>query len=274
MRTIVHLSDLHFGRIHEPLLEPLAKEIAAIKPDVLAISGDLTMRAHTREFMKAKEFLDHLPFPKVIVPGNHDIPLYNIYSRFFHALHKYRRYISDDLEPHYSDDQMVIYGLNTARSLVLKGGRIDLEQVARICAEFDKLPENIVKIIVTHHPFDLPASFRISNLAGRHRAAMEMFLKSKVDIFLAGHTHTSLIAHTPPSATKDGYATLFIQAGTTTSMRTRGEQNSFNILELDYPSLTVKNYLWDPEKNIFRPFITQRYQHANNGWHADSNADQ
>jgi len=268
MRTIVHLSDLHFGRVYEPLLEPLSQVIKSIKPDVIAISGDLTMRARQAEFVKAKAFLDSLPFPQVIVPGNHDIPLYDLYSRFFTALKKYRHYISGNLAPVYKDEHMVMYGLNTARSFAVKRGRVDLVQVAKICEEFSKLPPEVLKIVVSHHPFDLPLNFAASNLIRRHVIAMDMLIKSKTDLFLAGHTHTSLIAHVPEHCKALGYSTLMVQAGTATSIRTRGEHNTFNILQFEYPLLQINSYLWDEEKKVFLPQLVKKFTHTKNGWHS------
>ena len=99
MRTLVHLSDLHFGRIDPQLLEPLATKIKEINPDVVAVSGDLTQRARSHQFREARVFLDTLPKPQIVVPGNHDVPLYNVFSRFFSPLDKYRRYITEDLRP-------------------------------------------------------------------------------------------------------------------------------------------------------------------------------
>jgi 3',5'-cyclic AMP phosphodiesterase CpdA len=98
MRTIVHLSDLHFGRVDQQLIEPLIKTISEIKPDLVAVSGDLTQRARSRQFVEARAFLDALPEPQIVVPGNHDIPLHNIFARFLGPLDKYRRYITDDLQ--------------------------------------------------------------------------------------------------------------------------------------------------------------------------------
>ena len=119
MRTIVHLSDLHFGRTDPELVEPLISAIRRLNPTLLAVSGDLTQRARSHQFREARAFLDALPQPKIVVPGNHDIPLYNLYNRFFQPLDKYRRHITDDLQPTYSDDEMIVVGVSTARSLEL-----------------------------------------------------------------------------------------------------------------------------------------------------------
>jgi len=101
MRTIVHLSDLHFGRINAAVIGPLVSTINNIKPDVVAVSGDLTQRARSHQFKEARAFLDQLPRPQIVVPGNHDVPLHNLFARFLDPLRKYRRYIANDLTPSY-----------------------------------------------------------------------------------------------------------------------------------------------------------------------------
>src|SRR5712692_261502 len=114
------------------MLAPLTTLVRQKTPDVVAVSGDLTQRARTREFQEARRFLDALPSPQIVVPGNHDVPLHNLYARFLRRLDKYRRYITDDLDPYYADQEIAILGVNTARSLTIQGGRIGREQVARI----------------------------------------------------------------------------------------------------------------------------------------------
>src|SRR5213593_2266921 len=130
MRTLVHLSDLHFGRVDEQIIEPLISAVTQINPDLVAVSGDLTQRARSQQFREARAFLDALPQPQIVVPGNHDVPLHNVFSRFLQPLAKYRRYISEDLQPFFQDEEIAVLGVNTARSLTLKGGRINEEQVA------------------------------------------------------------------------------------------------------------------------------------------------
>src|SRR5438270_804255 len=125
MRTLVHLSDLHFGRIDPAVVDALAVAVSTLRPHLVAISGDLTQRAREREYRAAREFLDRLPRPQIVVPGNHDVPLHNVVQRFFGPLTLYRRYISNDLEPFFIDDEIAVAGVNTARSLTWKGGRIN-----------------------------------------------------------------------------------------------------------------------------------------------------
>ena len=159
MRTIVHLSDLHFGRVDQQLLEPLRTLVASLAPDVLVVSGDLTQRAKTEEFIAARAFLDTLPGPQIVVPGNHDIPLYNVASRFLTPLRKYLRYVTLDLTPEYVDEEIAVLGLNTARSLTIKDGRVNQEQIALLRQRMGAVPKNVTRIVVTHHPFDLPQTF-------------------------------------------------------------------------------------------------------------------
>src|SRR5688500_6846685 len=129
MRTIIHLSDIHFGRADYRLIEPLISLVRGIGPDLVAISGDFTQRARPGEFREARAFLDELPQPQIVVPGNHDVPLYNLIARFLNPLGNYRKYISKDLAPCFRDDQIAVVGINTARSFTRKHGRVGLAQI-------------------------------------------------------------------------------------------------------------------------------------------------
>jgi 3',5'-cyclic AMP phosphodiesterase CpdA len=185
MRTIVHISDLHFGRVDPLLPGPLAALAADLRPDLVAVSGDLTQRARPEEFDQARRFLEKLPTPRIVVPGNHDVPLYNPYLRFIGRLERYRRYISEDLEPAYADEELAVIGINTARSLTFKGGRMNVLQVARIREWLCPFPRSVAKIIVTHHPFDLPPG-HAGNVVGRSRMVMRALGNCGADVFLSG----------------------------------------------------------------------------------------
>src|SRR5918999_2781193 len=117
MKKIVHLSDLHFGRIDAGLVGPLVEAVNEVEPSLVVVSGDLTQRARSEQFKEARDFLDRLPKPQVVVPGNHDVPLYDVYSRFARPLDKWRRFISEEVEPVYEDEELVVAGVNTARPL-------------------------------------------------------------------------------------------------------------------------------------------------------------
>ncbi len=267
MRTIIHLSDIHFGRVDYALIEPLIELIHNVKPDLTVISGDLTQRARSWQFQEARAFLDKLPDPQIVVPGNHDIPLYHAYNRFLRPLDKYRRFITDDLQPFYSDDEIAVIGINTARSLTTKYGRINERQIAAIREKMCELDDKVFKIIVTHHPFDLPPGFAEHNIVGRAQMAMQMIANCGADLFLAGHIHVSHIGHTAKRyKTSIGKSALLVQAGTATSTRGRGESNAFNVLRLEHPHIAVERIEWNPEENRFFSAEIQKFAHARDGW--------
>jgi 3',5'-cyclic AMP phosphodiesterase CpdA len=269
MRRIVHLSDIHFGSVDLDVAECAAEKINTLSPDVVVVSGDLTQRARSEEFRAARAFLDELPHPQIVVPGNHDIPLYNVYHRFAKPLDKFRRYITDDLTPSFVDDELAIVGINTARAFTIKGGRINRRQVAGIRDKLCELQASMLKVIVTHHPFELPEGFDKQDLVGRAAKMMPAIADCGADVFLAGHLHSSHILSTAKRYKLDnGLAALVIQAGTATSTRARGEAHSFNVIEFEHPTITVKRLECQSLDMGFREAETRRYDHGPNGWEA------
>jgi 3',5'-cyclic AMP phosphodiesterase CpdA len=266
MRTLAHLSDLHFGRVDNATLAPLRSALAALAPDLIVVSGDLTQRARAEEFRAARRFLDSLPGPRLVVPGNHDVPLYRVWERFLAPLGKYRRYIDADVEPAFVDDEIAVVGVNTARALTFKSGRINVGQIDLIRRRLDPLPESLMKIVVTHHPFDLPDEPGNEALVGRATAAMKVFANCGVDVLLAGHFHTSQAGDTSQRHPIDGYAALVVQAGTATSTRGRGESNAFNALRIDGDAVSVERHVWQPSAGAFVLEVTESFALANGHW--------
>ncbi|HEX8747675.1 MAG TPA: metallophosphoesterase family protein [Pyrinomonadaceae bacterium] len=266
MRKLVHLSDLHFGRVDYDVVEPLISTVNEMKPDVVAVSGDLTQRARSHQFAEARKFLDALPVPQIIVPGNHDVPLYNFVARFTQPLTKYRRHITNDLEPFYADDEVAILGINTARALTTKYGRINERQIEAIRTRMCSYKEEMTKIIVTHHPFDLPEGHDPNELVGRAELAMQALASCGADVLLAGHLHVS---HTGQTATRykiEGHSALVISAGTATSTRARGETNSFNVVRINHPYIRVERFSWQAEAARFAPSLAESFEHTKGGW--------
>ena len=266
MRTLVHLSDLHFGRIDEALLGPLVQQVTEIQPDVVLVSGDLTQRARTQEFQQASRFLASLPSPQIVVPGNHDVPLHNIFTRFFQPLDKFQRYITSELEPFYADAEIAIAGVNSARSLTIKNGRINEQQNARIRDRFCALDESVTKIIVTHHPFDLPDAYHERDIVGGAPQAMAIFANCGVDILLAGHLHVSNACNTADRYKIGDYSALVVQAGTATSTRLRDESNSFNVIKIHSTTIDIDRLSWQPDLATFSVSATESFQYAAGGW--------
>jgi len=268
MRTIVHLSDLHFGRLDERILRPLLQQIAAVQPNLVTISGDLTQRARRGQFRQARVFLDAIGFPTLVVPGNHDVPLFNLAARMLDPFGGYRRYISDDLEPAHSDDEVAVIGLNSARGLIAGGrGRLNERQVDAAVARLQSLPSSLVKVIVTHHPFDLPEGYAADQIVGRARMAMTKLSAVGADVMLAGHLHVSHVGHTAERYKIAGHSALVIQAGTL-STRGRGERNSFNVVRIARPEMTVERYTWAEGDSGFARSFAGKFRHTSQGWTA------
>jgi 3',5'-cyclic AMP phosphodiesterase CpdA len=265
MRTLVHLSDLHFGRIDDAILSPLVEFIRATQPDLVAISGDFTQRARTVEYVAAQKFLSLIPFPKIVVPGNHDVPLRNLFLRFVRSLDSYRRYICDDLQPFYSDSEIAVAGVNTARALTWKDGRINRRQLAKLRESFRHVPAERTRVVVTHHPFDLPAGVE-GRVVGRSRLAIKTLAECEVDLLLAGHFHLADIGQTATRYHIAGYSALIVSSGTSTSTRGRGQANSLNVIRIDRPHLSVERHMWDAATGVFGIASTERFQRTTSGW--------
>jgi 3',5'-cyclic AMP phosphodiesterase CpdA len=266
VRSIVHLSDIHFGRVNPHVIAPMIEAITRAAPDLVAVSGDLTQRARSDQFRDARAFLDRLPTPQIVVPGNHDVPLHNVAARVLQPLRGYRRHISDDLRPFYRDDEIAVLGVNTARSLTITQGRISEAQIAWMRERLCGCDPALVKIVVTHHPFDVPEGHDERSLVGRARMAMEALARCGADVFLAGHLHVS---HTSRSVTRyniKGHSALLVQAGTAASDRGRGEANAFNVIRIDRPQITVERFEWQAASGVFDLVMSERFWHTPEGW--------
>ncbi|MEY2494717.1 MAG: hypothetical protein QOJ45_1209 [Verrucomicrobiota bacterium] len=265
MRTIIHLSDLHFGRVDPAILTPLVTFIGEVRPDLVAVSGDLTQRARTGEFTAAREFLAAIPFPQIVVPGNHDVPLHNIFSRFARTLDRYSRYITTDLQPVFADAEIVVAGVNTARAFTWKEGRISRRQLEKLRATLQAVPADRTKIVVTHHPFDLPAGAS-GRVVGRSRLAMKTLAECRVDLLLAGHFHIADTSQTAKRYKMPGYSAIIVSSGTSTSTRGRGQPNSLNVIQIDRPNLTIERRTWRPHSGLFDVLSVELFRHTTEGW--------
>ena len=266
MRILVHLSDIHFGRVDYLTLQPLIAAVHALNPDLVAISGDLTQRAKSSEFLEARTFLDALPKPQIVVPGNHDIPLHNLYARFVHRFDQYETYISRDLEPFFMDEEIAVVGINTARPNAWKGGRINAAQIQRTHERLCNAAGHRVKVVVTHHPFELPKGMPASALVGRAHKAMSRLADCGADLFLAGHLHLGYTAHTAERYEIAGHSALVVQAGTATSTRGRGEPNSFNVIRIASAEISVARHEWNAAVSAFEHAEIQQFRYHDDVW--------
>ena len=250
MPRLIHLSDLHFGA-HDPVLvTAVERRLDEEAPDLVVISGDFTQRARTEQFEAAGAFLMRIRdagHEVLAVPGNHDVPLYDVLRRFLSPLTRYQRFIDDSLCPFIAIPGAAVLGINTARSLTFKNGHVSHEQLALIRDTFAKTSVNQPRILVTHHPlFALPIGDgpELGHVMDDQLLALDAIADAGVDLLLAGHNHRASVNDASSLATGAGKA-LVIQAGTATSTRTRDELQSFNRIEIDGSGVRVTIQRWD-----------------------------
>lgn len=268
MRRIAHISDLHFGRTDPLVVEGLADELNADRPDLVIASGDFTMKARRREFKEARAFLDRLSSPWFAIPGNHDIPYYDIFERLLDPFRTYRAYVRKDLEPVWSDGEIGVVGINTARRAALERnwshGRISHEQIERTRERLEAFPEGLFKIVVGHHPFIPPPHAPETRLVGRAEEALACFDQIGVKLVLAGHLHRGYASFRKPiirgeevvaqeQKSPDKVKTgdlLIVQASSATSTRLRGEPNAYNRIKIENGRARLEPRLWDGAKFV------------------------
>lgn len=237
MPTVVHVSDLHFGTETPALVEGVHAAIAAVAPDLVVVSGDLTQRARRAQFAAARAFLDALPAPWLAVPGNHDVPLWDVVRRVVSPLGRYRRFITEDMAPLAVLPGLRVLGLDSTRRRVV--GRLLPERLAPIARLLDGDPGDL-RVLVTHHPLVRKP------LLGAE-AALAAAVRAHVDVALAGHFHHF---HATPGDV------LALEAGSATSQRE--PRQSFNVLRVQPRALTVETFTWDG--HTFAPGDPRRFE--------------
>jgi 3',5'-cyclic AMP phosphodiesterase CpdA len=273
MARIAHLSDIHFGA-HDPKVVAATEAwLQERRPDLVIISGDFTQRARVEQFREASAYINRLRaagFTVLAVPGNHDVPLYDVARRFTAPLARYKRYIGNDLCPWFENDELAVLGINTARSLTIKDGRINRDQMDIIRDRFVSVPPEKTRILVTHHPlFAMPIAEggELSEAVGRHDDAIRAVCEAGVHIALAGHFHRTY-AEAARKMVENAGSALVIQAGTATSTRFRNnELQSFNWLHVAHNNdLQLQVIAWDGQ--AFRRGDDIRYTFDGENWNA------
>jgi 3',5'-cyclic AMP phosphodiesterase CpdA len=267
MTRLLHLSDLHFGAHDDEIVAAVERRADQLKPDLVVISGDFTQRARTEQFKEACRFLERLReggHEVLGVPGNHDVPLYDVLRRFLSPLARYRRFIDETLCPFIELPGVAVLGINTARSLTFKEGRINEEQVEFIRDTFARTPSDSMRILVTHHPmFAMRVGTEVQRAIGRQELALGAIEEAGVDMLLAGHMHHASTQDASDLVTRAGGA-LVVQAGTATSTRVREQRQSFNIIDIADDGVSVTLNAW--QDGAFVPADAQRYQLQDGRW--------
>jgi 3',5'-cyclic AMP phosphodiesterase CpdA len=267
MRTIAQISDLHFGRHRHTVAEDLLASVTEHRPDLVALSGDFTQRARHTEFAEARRFLERIAQPKLVVPGNHDVPLFDLLGRFLTPFAKYDQYVSPAGVPacFFVDDEIAVLGLNTARRFKRKNGRVSVEQVAEIRRVFGEVPRAVFKALVTHHPLGNPGGEGRPELAGRSVLALEAIAGAGVHLLLSGHHHRAVSGDV---GTRVGCksSVLILHAGTAISTRTRdADGNTYNLVRIAGDRLAISVMGWEAGRG-FREIRAVSYVFGEQRW--------
>ena len=244
---LVQVSDIHFGGEHKDAVEAAVERIHAERPDLLIVSGDLTKDGKCVEFDAAKAWLDRLPQPRLVTPGNHDTPFVGPRELLARILTPWRRYeerFGGRESQDWDDPRATVVTLNSARAFQLRlnwsKGAVSRRQVREVCADLKGAAPGALKIVVCHHPLVEMLGGPMTAKVRGGTAAAQVFAHAGVDLVLTGHIHAPFVY---PYAFSDG-CTQAVGSGTL-SVRERGVPPGFNVIEVDDVDIKITALGWE-----------------------------
>jgi len=256
--TLLHLSDIHAG---QPVFQPhvadrIVQDAARLAPTLTVISGDMVMREWTRHFEEARAFIQRLPQPQLVVPGNHDLPVFHFWETLRNPLRRFHTYISD-ADPFFYVPGLAVAGMNSTVPF-LSAGYFRQSEMRRMAARFAGLPADTCRVVVVHHHF-VPLPRRVyssSSIVRGRRRALDAFEDAGVELVLSGHMHYSHIGNSLDFRPRARRGTILVQAGTATSRRGRlseRHKNTYNVIHVDAEHITITHYMFFAELDRFEP---------------------
>jgi 3',5'-cyclic AMP phosphodiesterase CpdA len=232
MTVLLQVSDPHFGTERTIAMAALQRLAAELRPDLLLVTGDITQRARRAEFDAARACFDKLAVPaRLLIPGNHDIPLFDLFSRAFHPYRRYARAFGPVLEGEFESDDLLVITLNTTRRYRHKHGEVSPAQVDRVAARLARATDRQVRLVAVHQPVAALQEVDIDNLLRGHGPAVRRWAEAGADAVLGGHIHLPYVLPLRdvwPDLPRPMWA---VQAGTSLSDRLRGGiSNSVNVI--------------------------------------------
>jgi len=249
MTLLLQISDPHFGTEQPLVVQALANLVQAQRPDVLVLSGDITQRARASQFRQARAFCDRLAIPHLLsLPGNHDIPLFNLYQRLFTPYARYLRVFGPALESCLNTPSLRVIGVNTTRRWRHKNGEVSGAQIDRVVGLLQSAAPAQLRVIVVHQPvYVMRAEDEHDRLRG-WAPAVRAWAAAGADLVLGGHIHLPYVCELSSRVAGLGRRFWCVQAGTALSSRVRWEApNSVNLLRYDVASMPLQCQLerWD-----------------------------
>ncbi|WP_439589170.1 metallophosphoesterase family protein [Hydrogenophaga sp.] len=242
MSVVLQISDPHFGTEVPEVVEALARLASALGPDLVVLSGDITQRARARQFEAARAFTDRIGAPLLAVPGNHDIPLMNLWARLTRPYSHHCASFGESLEPSFENRELLVLGVNTTRSRRHKNGEVDAAQVRRVSDRLSRAGTHQLRVVVVHQPIEVKRPQDEPDRLIGHAAAQHAWAVAGADIVMGGHIHLPYVMPLPGLA-RPMWA---VQAGTAVSSRVRrGVPNSVNVLRWSAGDGTCVVEQWD-----------------------------
>jgi 3',5'-cyclic AMP phosphodiesterase CpdA len=232
MSVILQVSDAHFGTERPPVVEALVALSWELAPDLLVLSGDITQRARSAQFSAAAAFVRRLAPPNLLaIPGNHDIPLFDVATRLLDPYRGYREAFGNDLEPSFSAPDCVVLGVKTTRRYRHTDGEISEVQRERVAAELRKASPSQLRIVVVHQPVAVPRAAEVHNVAHGSDEAVRAWADAGADVILGGHIHLPFVLALHEVMAPLSRPLWAVNAGTAVSHRIRKDAgNSVNVL--------------------------------------------
>lgn len=247
MSRILHISDTHFGTERPEVVAALLRFAAEQNPDLLVLSGDVTQRSRRDQYRAALRFLRSVPVPnRLVLPGNHDIPLFNLLERLFTPYRTYRRAFGDVMEPLFESPELLVIGVNTTRPSRHTVGEVSLEQIERVRVRLSCADERQLRVVVTHQPVRATRESDLKNLLRGHEYAVDAWSRGGADLILSGHVHLPHVRPLQEVFPHLPRRVWSVLAGTAVSRRVRGEiPNSLNLIRHEPGEIRCFVERWD-----------------------------
>ena len=255
MSVLLQISDPHFGTEQALVAEALVALAKQQRPDLLVLSGDITQRARAEQFRAARAFMDSLDAPLLAVPGNHDIPLLDVWTRLRRPYAAHIAAFGANLEPVHTSPDLMVIGVNTTRPWRHKHGEVSAQQIERVARILANAGAKPLRVVVVHQPIAVTRAEDAPNLLRGHAAALQRWAAAGADIVMGGHIHLPYVMALPNLARP----LWVVQAGTAVSSRVRrGVPNSVNLLRWGVASDAGRCRVeqWDFEANVGAFVIT------------------